>query len=129
MFIINCFTIYQSYSQLEGVDMPEIRLEKIIVILFGILIIVMGNFMTKTRRNSVLGFRHAWTLYNDVTWSKSNRFASYVMVGFGLINILSGIILPGMIPVIIMIVGLVLSITIMMIYAYKVYMGERMKND
>lgn len=129
LFLMNCLVMYQSYSQLEGVTLPEVRFEKIVAILFGALLIIMGNYMTKTRRNSALGFRHIWTVYNDVTWSKSNRFASYVMVITGLVNIVSGMIFSGIIPVIVLLGTLIASIVIIMIYAYKIYMEEKTKND
>ena len=36
--------------------------------------------MTKAKRNTVVGFRTAWSMYNDNTWRKSNRFGAISIV-------------------------------------------------
>ncbi len=50
------------------------------MILMGIIFIILGNFMTKTRINSTVGVRIGWSMYNDNTWRKSNRFGAYVIL-------------------------------------------------
>lgn len=36
--------------------------------------------MTKAKRNTVVGLRTAWSMYNDNTWRKSNRFGAISIV-------------------------------------------------
>ena len=129
-FVMNIFFLYTSYSQVyPEKDLPEFDVMRAVTITMGITFLVMGNYMTKTRRNSTIGFRFPWTLYNDTTWNKSNRFASYVMMIAGVIIIISAIFVKGIASTIIMLASLLISIFIMMIYAYIVYRDERKKDD
>lgn len=129
-FVMNIFFLYASYSQVYPEKyLPEFDVMRAVTITMGITFVVMGNYMTKTRRNSTIGFRFPWTLYNDTTWNKSNRFASYVMMIAGVIIIISAIFVKGIVSTIIMLASLLISIPIMMIYAYIVYRDERKKDD
>ena len=117
-----------SYSQLDSAA-AEIDIMKIMTVAMGITFVIFGNFMPKSRLNSLIGFRLPWTMYNDVTWTKSNRFAGYVMIIAGLITAALGIILGGMTSVIVMMIVIFASIVPMMIYAYLVYTDEKKKAE
>ena len=128
--IINAFLLYTSYSQVyPEKNLPSIDTIKAVTIVMGATFIIMGNYMPKTRRNRNIGFRFPWTLYNDTTWNKSNRFSSYVMMIAGGISIIGAIFLKGFISTLIMIGSLLISILVIMIYAYIVYHQEKRKND
>lgn len=129
-FVMNDITLYSSYSQaFPEKNLPEFDMINAISIVMGITFIVMGNYIPKTRKNSTIGFRFPWTMYNDITWRKSNRFASIVMMIAGAISITAAIFVKGIISTIIMLGALLLSIPVMMIYAYIVYCEERSNND
>lgn len=126
--VLTAGVMYMSYSQLDSAA-AEIDIMKIVTVAMGITFVIFGNFMPKSRLNSLVGFRLPWTMYNDVTWAKSNRFAGYVMIIAGLITAISGIILGGMTSVIVMMIVLFASIIPMMIYAYLVYTDEKKKTE
>lgn len=129
-FVMNDITLYSSYSQaFPEKNLPEFDMINAISIVMGITFIVMGNYIPKTRKNSTIGFRFPWTMYNDITWRKSNRFASIVMMIAGAISITAAIFVKGIVSTIIMLGALLLSIPVMMIYAYIVYCEERSNND
>jgi uncharacterized membrane protein len=129
-FVMNIITLYTSYSQLyPDMNLPEFDVIQAVSIIMGIVFIVMGNYMPKTRRNSTIGFRFPWTLYNDTTWSKSNKFASYVMVVAGVVSIIGAFFIKGITATIVMLGSILISIPIIMIYAYIVYRDERNKDN
>jgi uncharacterized membrane protein len=129
-FVMNIITLYTSYSQLyPDMNLPEFDVIQAVSIIMGIVFIVMGNYMPKTRRNSTIGFRFPWTLYNDTTWSKSNKFASYVMVVAGIVSIIGALFIKGITATIVMLGSILISIPIIMIYAYIVYRNERNKDN
>jgi uncharacterized membrane protein len=129
-FVMNIITLYTSYSQLyPDMNLPEFDVIQAVSIIMGIVFIVMGNYMPKTRRNSTIGFRFPWTLYNDTTWSKSNKFASYVMVVAGIVSIIGALFIKGITATIVMLGSILISIPIIMIYAYIVYRDERKKDN
>jgi len=128
--IMNAFFLYTSYSQVyPEKDLPEFDVIRAVCITMGIVFIIMGNYMPKTRRNSTIGFRLPWTLYNDTTWNKSNRFASYVMMITGAIISISALFTKGITAPIVMITLVLISIVIMSVYAYSVYRVERKKEN
>jgi len=61
-----------------------VDIARISCILCGIYFVVVGNYMTKAKRNTVVGFRTAWSMYNDNTWRKSNRFGAISIVALRL---------------------------------------------
>jgi uncharacterized membrane protein len=50
----------------------------------GVLLIVLGNMMGKTRRNFFVGFRTPWTLSSEEVWSHTHRFGGRLLVVCGL---------------------------------------------
>ena len=102
---------------------------KPILIMLGILFIVMGNILPKTRKNSVVGLRCSWTYYNDVTWQKSNRFAALLIIALGAFTIGMAMIMPAMIVISVMMGALFLITIISLVYAYRVYKEEKQKGE
>ena len=102
---------------------------KVVTIFLGLMFVIMGNYMPKTRRNRTIGFRFPWTLYNENTWLRSNRFASYVMMIAGVITIIGALLFKGLAAPIIMLTSVTLSLLVIFIYAYFVYRDERKKEN
>ena len=60
---------------------------------FGLLFIVVGNYMPKIRQNSFMGIRVKWTLENEANWNASHRFGGKIWVAGGF-ACLAGAMLP-----------------------------------
>ncbi len=125
MMIFNIVFLYSTYKQTLNADIPDIDIMKYVSMLMSLLIIFVGNYMPKTRKNSSVGFRLPWTRYNDVTWSKSNRFAAYVMMIAGGISLIGSIIWGGTTTINIMLISFLTAIVIMTLYAYVIYKKEK----
>ena len=128
LFFLNFGVLYMTFSNLPSYNLPEIDIIKIVVMLLGLMMIFMGNVMPKTRTNSLIGFRCKWTMYNDITWRKSNLFAGFVCMISGALWIITGFIFTGIVAAIIMLCVMVCASVIMLVYAYNVYKREK-KND
>ncbi len=102
-------------------------LNRVLAILLGATVGVLGNYMPKAKPNSFVGFRCGWTMFNDVTWQRCNRFAGWALMITGLAIVMSGILLPASWAPWIMIVQISLSLVISLIYAAKVYREEKAK--
>ena len=124
LIFVNAFTLYASYSSVS-VSSPSVDIMKCIGIIIGLALVIMGDRMPKTRINSIVGFRLPWTMYNDVTWRKSNLFASRVMMLTGIILAVCALIFDGIVISIIIISLLIVSILISTYYAYTVYKKEK----
>ena len=60
---------------------------------FGLLFIVLGNYMPKFRQNSFMGIRVKWTLESEANWNASHRFGGKIWVAGGF-ACLAGAMLP-----------------------------------
>ncbi len=60
-----------------------------IPVLFGAMLLFMGNYLPKVKQNKTLGIRISWTLNNEENWNKTHRFGGKVWVVGGLILLLS----------------------------------------
>lgn len=121
---VNAFWLYAAYSSVSAAA-PSIDIMKCVGIIIGLTLVIMGDRMPKTRINSIVGFRLPWTMYNDVTWRKSNLFASYVMMLVGIIMAICALIFEGIVISIIIISLIILSVLICICYAYTVYKKEK----
>ncbi len=65
--------------------------EHIVPIAVGALLVLLGNYMGKVRKNFFVGIRTPWTLASDEVWSRTHRLAGYLFVAAGLGMIVSGL--------------------------------------
>ncbi|HAH11704.1 MAG TPA: hypothetical protein DCL54_05835 [Alphaproteobacteria bacterium] len=56
----------------------------VIIAAVAALMIVIGNFMGKTRSNFFLGFRTPWTLSSDYSWQRTHRIVGALYMAVGL---------------------------------------------
>ena len=59
----------------------------------GALLIAVGNYLGKARRNTLIGLRTPWTLANARVWDKTHRFGGRAMMLGGLALIGAGLVL------------------------------------
>lgn len=123
---VQVFMTYKAYSDaLPGTENKTVDMNKIPALLIGVLLIVLGNFMTKTRLNRFVGFRTKWSMYNDVTWEKSNRFGSYLMIAAGACSIIAAVFVKNVVAsssaavALVVIAGIVTAV-----YSHRIYKEE-----
>lgn len=72
---------------------PFVRL---VIAATGILFVVIGNYLPKTRPNWFLGIRTPWTLSSNDTWEKTHRVGGRLFMLMGLATILAAFIFNGL---------------------------------
>jgi uncharacterized membrane protein len=75
---------------LTGVLTERTWLTRTTIVLFGVLMIRIGDLLPRTRPNLALGFRTPGTLANRCLWIQTHRMAGYLMVCLGLVFMVSG---------------------------------------
>lgn len=78
---------------------------------FGILCLVIGNYLPKCRQNSTVGIKIKWTLENEENWNATHRFGGRVwfLCGFGFFLLAClpvNLAVPGLGILVIIMVGL-----------------------
>lgn len=69
----------------------EASMDRVLPAGAGLLIIVMGNFMGKVRKNFFFGIRTPWTLASDEVWLRTHRLGGKLFVLAGVVLLLSGL--------------------------------------
>lgn len=103
-------------------------LDRIIHTAVGLLLIVLGNFMSKFTRNFFIGIRTPWTLASEEVWFRTHRLGGRLFVVAGLILVLTGLLGGGGVPVF---VAAGIAAGIPYVYSYIVYrrLGGRHGHD
>ena len=85
----------------------------------GLLLMVLGNYMGKVRKNFFIGIRTPWTLASDEVWSRTHRLGGKLLVAAGLWMAIAGI-LRVQNPV--WVIGPVLSAALIsVVYSFVIY--------
>lgn len=67
----------------------QIPLFPIIQAVFGIGLIIIGNYLPKNKQNRTLGIRLPWTLNDNENWNRTHRFAGKIWIIAGLLMIVN----------------------------------------
>lgn len=91
---------------------------------FGLLFVVIGNYMPKTKMNGTLGIKISWTYSSEENWTATHRFAGKVWVVGGLL-MLPCVVLPEAVAIVLMTAELVVLCALPMWYSWRFYKRER----
>lgn len=92
----------------------------IISTIIGVLFILLGNILPKTKPNSFIGVRLSWCMDSDEHWYIANRNCGIAMVLSGICTVIAGLIVRNGTYVIYMILSLILFLTVATIYSYVI---------
>ena len=84
----------------------------------GVLFVILGNVMTKFRRNYFAGIRTPWTLSNDEVWYRTHRLGGKLFVLSGLCTIAGSFAGLGLT---LLLVTLFATVLVATVYSYVVY--------
>ncbi len=124
LIILLMFTIF-SVATLANLGY-SVNITLITSISIGLLMIVIGNYLGKIKRNWFVGIKTPWTLSSENSWNKTHRLGGKLFIIWGILIILSPW-LPLKNPMITIILGLLPLIISITIYSYLVYKKELKK--
>jgi uncharacterized membrane protein len=127
--IMQKFVLYGSYAKaISAATHSIVDIGQVSCVLLSVHFIVLGNIMPKTRNNGVVGVRISWSMYNDNTWRKLNRFGGYVMIIAGILTIITAAFMRNsFVATMVTIVYLCVATIITVAYTHKVYCWELYK--
>ncbi len=125
MFLgLQCVFLYQAWEATPGTKVQTVDINKITSIFIGILLIIGGNYMPKTKPNSMVGFRLPITMKSDENWKKANKFAGIVLVIAGIVMLLLALIFDGYMAMVSTMMVILLALVVCMMYAKWMESGE-----
>lgn len=91
----------------------------VVCLSLSVLLMFLGNYMGKLRRNFWAGIRTPWTLASDVVWERTHRLGGWLFVLGGLVGVLMSFVpvlrLWGLMSV------LLLIVVILVVYSFVAY--------
>lgn len=77
----------------------------------GVLFVIIGNYLPKTRKSFFIGIRTPWTLTSDYTWEKTHRLVGPLFIAAGLVGIVLAFTMSG-IWLVFSFVGTILAVSL-----------------
>lgn len=98
----------------------EINIGFVITIVVGIIFIVVGNYLPKTKQNYLIGIRLPWTLNSEQNWNKVHHIAGYIWIVGGFVIII-GAFLGGAICYVVTMISIAIMVIVPSVYSYYLY--------
>jgi uncharacterized membrane protein len=89
--------------------------------LVGAVLIILGNYLPKVRRNFFIGIRSPWTLADEDVWFRTHRFGGLLLVVCGVLLMAIGPFLQGRASAIAVFALVVLAALASVIYSFVIY--------
>ncbi|MFZ5391351.1 MAG: SdpI family protein [Patescibacteria group bacterium] len=105
----------------------DINIGLIVATSVGLLMIILGNYMGKIKKNWFVGIRTPWTLSSENVWNKTHRVGGWMFIIFGLAIILAPN-LPANLALYVFIGGALLATFGTMGYSYLAWRQEKKNN-
>ncbi len=87
--VMTGYTLYTGFNKVENLSFNKFDINQLLFGILGIAMIIMGNIMPKLRMNAAAGLKTKWSMKNETTWKKSQRFGgiSYIIGGIVIVVI------------------------------------------
>ena len=98
----------------------DINIYSIMSVAFGVMFIIIGNYMPKCKQNATMGIKLKWTLTNEENWNVTHRLAGKVWFYGGLLFFPAAL-LPTEICAVFSIASLLVFLLVPTVYSYIYY--------
>ncbi len=119
LLIAHASIIFAAANGVQVQSVPDITLYILCIVL-----ILVGNFMAKSRSNFFLGVRTPWTLSSEHAWSAANRTGGWLLVLTGLAAAGTGMALDTVRGYQILIIGVIAAVAISVIISYFAWRAD-----
>ena len=90
----------------------------------GMLFVVIGNYLGKTRSSWTFGIRTPWTLSSEQSWDRTHRLGGYLFMGLGALIIGASALAPEL-SMWAMLAGTGVVAVVLVVYSYMVWRDDR----
>ena len=121
------YTMWKAAAYTEGASlpaMPAIDMMRVISLVLGILLIVLGNAMPKARMNVLFGVRTSWSMSGDEVWRKSQRFGGFTSVLAGALLLADAMFREGVANFLVFTAVTVIWAVVSIAASYRYYKSE-----
>ncbi|MEI3239364.1 MAG: SdpI family protein [Lachnospiraceae bacterium] len=94
--LMTAYFLYTDFHKVENLSEAAFDVNQLIFGFFGLCMLIIGNVMPKLRMNSMIGLRTSWSMKNEQTWKKSQRFGGISSIISGILMILASLMTRGL---------------------------------
>lgn len=125
IWIIPVITVVMQVSAILMSLGYDIKAQRLMPIVTGIIIIACGNYLPKCKHNYMVGIRLPWTLSGEDNWNKTHHMAGYIWITGGFIMAIVGLFKVNTAAITITVLAIITIIP--SIYSYGLYRQEKSK--
>ena len=118
--VMTFYFLYADFNKIKNLNSIPIDLSQLIFILLGVIMMILGNIMPKVKMNSMIGLRTTWSMKNEITWKKSQKFGGISFIIVGILIIITNLFTKSPISVFLSLAILIFSLPFDIYYTYKV---------
>ena len=96
----------------------DLRIEMVLPVFMGVLFILIGNYLPKTKQSYTMGIKLPWTLASEENWNRTHRLAGFLWVLGGVYFIVMSFIGWSLIA---FLIPLAVMVFVPMVYSYLLY--------
>ena len=96
----------------------DLRIEMVLPVFMGLLFILIGNYLPKTKQSYTMGIKLPWTLASEENWNRTHRLAGFLWVLGGAFFIVMSFIGWSLIA---FLIPLALMVFVPTVYSYLLY--------
>lgn len=100
---------------------PDLKITNITLML---LLIYMGNSISKSKKNSVIGIRTSWSNENDEAWSASQKYGGVALILSSLLVLIVALLLPEKYQLIVLLIAPIFITACTLIISHKAVLKQ-----
>lgn len=112
--VVSLFVNASVYLYELGMD---VNISIIAGVLVGLIFIIIGNYLPKSRQSYTVGIKLPWTLENEDNWNRTHRMAGWLWIVCGIIMCINAFLQISWIYIVIIVV----AIAVPTIYSFMLY--------
>ena len=114
------YTLYSGFHKIENLSSKQFDVNQLLCGILGIAMIIIGNIMPKLRMNAVTGLRTKWSMKNETTWKKSQRFGGISYMIGGVVIVVVCFLVQGIYCLLSTLGVIAVLLVIAVFYTYKI---------
>jgi uncharacterized membrane protein len=126
--VIVLLAVLQVAIALSALGSPVDMLAVALVGVGGVLI-VLGNFLSKTRSNWTIGLRTPWTLSSERAWTRTHRLGSLLFIADGIVIVVTTSLVGARVAIWVALAVLAVSVVVGVVYSYLVWRSDPTRSD
>jgi len=123
MFIVGFMLYVHMLTLLWNLGYTNVGIGKSALPAMGVLFILIGSMLRKSKRNWFIGIRTPWTLSSDMVWEKTHQLGGILFMVSGVVTFIGGL-FGGVVAFLVLMVPLLGSTLFLVVYSFVLYQRE-----